>query len=117
MMPIETIRKQLKDWIWCGKHASTNNFSLEIERDGDRPFVRLRFVTVTNSYGIRAVPSKDPAKAPYLCCEYSKREPRPGETWTRGGDLADGDFTKETWDQIVADILSVELAEAAEVVS
>jgi len=38
----------------------------------------------------------------------------PCETWTRGVDLTDGSFNKETWDRIVADILSVELAEAAE---
>ena len=113
MTPIEAVEKTLKDWIWTGKHASTSNFTIKIEEDGGRSFVRLKFVTITNSYSVRAFPPRKDGST-YMCCEYSNREPNPGETWTRGGDLADGSFNKETWDRIVADILSVELAEAAE---
>jgi len=113
MTPLDVAKSTLKNWIWQGKHASTDNFDLFIE-EGDRPFVRLRFNTVTNSYGIRAVPPNDKDKKGYLACEFSAREPNPGETWTRGGDLSDGSFSKDTWDRIIMDILSVELAEAAE---
>ena len=41
----------------------------------------------------------------------SSRKPRAGEDWTRGNDLTDGKFNKDTWDNIVADILSCELVD------
>ena len=33
----------------------------------------------------------------------------PGETWTRGSDLADGKFNRETWERILRDIIRNEL--------
>lgn len=45
----------------------------------------------------------------YLGAIGYSRTTRPGETWTRGRDLADGSFSKSTWDQIVMDMLSFEL--------
>ena len=114
-MTLDALAQQLKDWIWRGKHASTSNFMITKEGDADHPFVRLIFVTVVNSYSIRAfLPSND-NDGGYLCCEYDARKPLPGETWTRGGDLFDGSLNEETWNKIMQDILSVELAEGVEV--
>ncbi|HUU60595.1 MAG TPA: hypothetical protein VMZ50_13730, partial [Phycisphaerae bacterium] len=48
-------------------------------------------------------------KPSYLGCVMSNRAPWPGETHTRGGDLADGEFNDETLRKIAADILSKEL--------
>ena len=45
----------------------------------------------------------------YLGCIAKTRKPRAGEDWTRGNDLADGKYCKETWDRIVHDILGYEL--------
>ena len=45
----------------------------------------------------------------YLGCIGTVRKPRAGEDWTRGNDLADGSYSKETWDRIVRDILAYEL--------
>ena len=45
----------------------------------------------------------------YLGCVASSRKPRVGEDWTRGSDLADGDWNQETWDKIVRSIVSYEL--------
>ena len=45
----------------------------------------------------------------YLCCGATSRKPRAGEGWTRGNDLADGDFSKDTWHSILADIVSFEM--------
>lgn len=45
----------------------------------------------------------------YIGGSVSSRLPRDGETWTRGNDLADGDNSPETWDRIMADIVSYEL--------
>lgn len=115
MTPVEVARQTLENWIWQGKHASKENFTLTVEQTDDgRDYARLRFVTTTHSYGIRAFPPTGDDPKGYLACEFSEREPRPGETWTRGGDLADGNFARSTWDRIVMDIFSVELAAGAE---
>src|SRR3990167_6715083 len=45
----------------------------------------------------------------YLGCTAQTRKPRAGEDWTRGNDLADGSYSKETWDEIVHDIVAYEL--------
>lgn len=45
----------------------------------------------------------------YLGCTMSARAPEFGEYWTRGGDLADGPYTKETWYEIMSDIVACEL--------
>ena len=111
-MTLEEIRDQLIEWAWRGKYGNKDNLHIEIIRDDGTPRVKMTLLTTVNSYGIRAVPYDDGDI--YFACEYSRREPLPGETWTRGGDLTDGDFNKETWERIVYDILSTELAEAAE---
>jgi hypothetical protein len=49
------------------------------------------------------------AKSNYLGCVASVRQPLPGETWTRGNDLADGKRTPETWQRIMEDIVGYEL--------
>lgn len=49
----------------------------------------------------------------YLGCTASTRKPRVGEDWTRGNDLPDGKFTRETWEDIKNGILQYELLELA----
>lgn len=108
---LEGVRAQMKDWIWRGKFGSTKNFNLEI--DGDR--VKLTFKTALHSYSIVGRPIGWASRSgSYLGCVVSNRYSLPGENWTRGNDLADGDLSEETWHRIMQDILSVELAAAAE---
>lgn len=45
----------------------------------------------------------------YMGCIASCRKPRAGENWTRGNDLHDGDFSKETFDGVMKDIVRYEL--------
>lgn len=45
----------------------------------------------------------------YMGCIASCRKPKPGETWTRGSDLADGKYSDETWLSILNDIVSYEM--------
>ena len=45
----------------------------------------------------------------YLGCQGQIRKPRAGEDWTRGNDLPDGPYTKETWDKIIYAIIAYEL--------
>lgn len=71
---------------------------------GDREVV---IYTDTNSYKIYA--NSEELGVGYLGCISSARKPRAGESQTRGNDLADGPLTKETWYNIIGDILSYEL--------
>jgi hypothetical protein len=45
----------------------------------------------------------------YVGCTSSARMPLAGESWTRGSDLADGNFSMETWNDIMTDIVSNEI--------
>ena len=49
----------------------------------------------------------------YLGCGASSRTVRPGENWTRGNDLPDGAFSRETFDDIIGAILAYELVDLA----
>lgn len=62
---------------------------------------RVIILTAKHRYAVVAKPH-------YLGCVCSNREPLPGETWTRGCDLADGKRTVGTWHRIVADIERME---------
>lgn len=72
---------------------------------------RFNIYTETHRYRITAYDrSKDEG---YLGCTASTRKPRAGEDWTRGNDLPDGKFTRETWEHIKNAIIAYELAELA----
>ena len=45
----------------------------------------------------------------YLGCMAQTRKPRAGEDHTRGNDLPDGKFCRETWDAIIRAIVGYEL--------
>jgi len=45
----------------------------------------------------------------YLGCVYSLRKPLPGENWTRGRDLPNGNFNKNTWEKIILSMIKNEL--------
>jgi hypothetical protein len=64
--------------------------------------VYVKIYTDGHVYSIEASPN-------YLGCQVATRKPRPGENWTRGNDLADGNFIEETWVRIIKDIVSYEL--------
>lgn len=121
-LTLEDAGAQLKQWIWRGKFASTEAFQIDFNTapaSAGSHYARLSFKTARNSYAIVGKPAH-PLRPPgsdmgYLGCVVSAREPRSGETWTRGSDLADGPFTEETWNRIVQDILSYELATGMEV--
>ena len=71
---------------------------------------RITLWTKNFKYGIVAVEkTRHDAGTPYLGGSLSSREPDPGEDWLRGRDLSDGPFIRETWQRILADIVSWEL--------
>jgi hypothetical protein len=73
---------------------------------------RYSIFTATNEYIIRVRPSASDDHG-YLGCTSLSRAPRPGESWRRGNDLADGKLCEETWKRIMADIVSYELVRVA----
>lgn len=68
---------------------------------------RVAFYTDNHKYFIKAIERE--GEKGYLGCGVSARKPRAGETWTRGNDLPDGPFTKETLDRIEKGIIAYEL--------
>jgi len=70
----------------------------------DRHANHVHYVIYTkqHSYGISATPT-------YLGCIASTMYYRPGENWTRGNDLPDGPFSRETWEAIKDRIIGYEL--------
>jgi len=57
--------------------------------------------------------AKDDKNYGYMSCYVITRKPRAGEDWNRGNDLADGDYSKETWQKIVNSIIRYELVKVA----
>ena len=102
-------KKQLQKWLE------------EFVRYGVEPLRRLRFsvtdghlgkvifCTATNTYAIVFSHT-------YLGCVASSRVERAGENWTRGNDLADGDFSRATFDKIMRDVVAYEMVDLAPVV-
>ena len=106
-MEVEEVKKQLLEWISKFKHIDkTYNEDFCIKEDKGK--VKLTLYTDKNIYYIHAYPPKDEDRG-YLGAIYSCRKPRAGESWTRGGDLTDGDFNHETWVKILGDIIGTEL--------
>ena len=85
----------------------------ESNEDGSAYGFRFKFniYTEVHCYRISALDRSEDKG--YLGCTVSTRKPRAGEDWTRGNDLADGPFTKETWQKIKNDIVAYELVKLA----
>lgn len=64
----------------------------------------VTFCTAAHSYRLSFTDT-------YLGCTTGCRVQRPGENWTRGSDLHDGAFCRETFDRILLDIFAYELVE------
>ena len=74
--------------------------------DPPPPRVNVLFFTDSHSYAIHAQ-LRDGGG--YLGAYTGTRKPRPGETWTRGNDLPDGKYCKDTFDKIMRAIVRYEM--------
>ena len=102
---LEGVAKQMEKWWLRGKYASPFQYEIVthdfMKKPLDRHTVATHVYTPTHLYSIVA-------HSGYLGCTFSNRRPNPGEDWTRGNDLADGDFNIKTWNEIISDIVSNE---------
>ena len=115
--PFNIIRAEypeLLKWLKSiSRYDRIEDFIIPDYKDG----VRVSFYTKDHSYHISAIKKGerkgldfgDKEDNGYLGCISQTRKPRAGEDWTRGNDLADGDFSKKTWYEILGDIVCYEL--------
>ncbi len=100
-MEIQEMKEQLIEWVEQMKYGYRDS-DLYLHEENDKT-IRIRLYTLTNVYFIVATSTG------YLGATVSSRKSRAGEDWTRGSDLADGEFSKETWFAILGDIVGHEL--------
>ena len=74
---------------------------------------RFKFNVYTETHCYRVSALDRSKNEGHLGCSASVRKPRAGEDWNRGNDLADGPFTKETWQKIKNSIIAYELVKLA----
>jgi len=110
--------KNIKEWLkeicrWENVKAFVH--VLIDEGEGTDKKYKTKFTcklyTHNNCYKITAIDRA--TDEGYLGCTVSARKPRAGEDWTRGNDLADGKFNRETWENIKNDIIAYELVKVA----
>ncbi len=92
----EQFEEWLKELVPFGRLGEYVQFLYDEKR------TRARIFTDSHQYQISAGET-------YLGCGASSRKWRAGEDWHRGNDRHDGPFCRETWDEIVRDILRYEL--------
>ena len=85
---------------WLKDFKFSNPEYINVTINGDEVF-GITIYTVTNAYAFRITSA-------YLGCTAGTRMPRAGEDWSRGNDLPDGKFTKETLTKILGAILFYE---------
>lgn len=103
---MEQLDQWLKELVFPGKvkdfieEVSNKLTPNEHERE-------MFLYTEEHCYLINAITRTDGKN--YIGCNVSSRKSRAGEDWTRGNDLPDGPFNKETWNKIVYAIVNYEL--------
>lgn len=110
----EKIRK-LREWVeeLCPGENSLGNYATIEEKhtvtgsEGSTDTIRIRIFTDNYKYAIVGI-DRDEDDG-YLGCVRDSLKMLPGESWTRGRDLADGKFNRSTWDRILRDIVRSEI--------
>jgi len=111
-MEQQSFRTQLVEWLkeivpysHIDKYTRKTREGFEsgvFNTDRHANHVTYIICTAEHRYSISATPT-------YLGCIASATRERPGETWTRGNDLPDGPFSRETWESIKDRIISYEM--------
>lgn len=116
-MSNEMLLKQLKTWFKEFYTINRENRVKEhflIQKLSDNPLdnregFKCQFYTRTYQYNVIATDS-------YLGASFLVRKPLAGEDWNRGNDLADGNFSQETWDRIKSEIIRNEIVKISKII-
>lgn len=108
-MNVDELRQQMLTWLeelktWYP--SSQQKWEDYIEGEDCSPDeyrITIAIYTDRHRYSISASTKN------YLGCIAQTRKPRAGEDHTRGNDLPDGKFNRDTWDRIIRAIVSYEL--------
>lgn len=100
---------ELKKWIF--EDLSRWNRCETAVHVADDETGMFRFRLYTAEFRFQILATEREGGGGYLGCTVATRAPRPGEEHVRGNDLADGPFTRETWDQIKNDMIAYSLKE------
>ncbi len=100
-MSYDEKKTQLQGWLGDAKFSRRERFRFTEHEDGRGSVI---FCTGIHSYHFSFTDD-------YLGCIASCRTQRPGENWTRGSDLPDGEFSRETFDEIIRAIVAYELVD------
>lgn len=107
MNKIEELKQWVRDDIYRFGHFDDVVYMIQELRNPRVGELTFELYTSSHKYHIHAIDRIQ--NTGYLGCTASCRKEKPGENWFRGSDLADGPFTRETWQKIKNDIISHEL--------
>lgn len=86
-----------------------NPWDFSVIKEGSDFFYKVYFYTDNNEYCIHFQAVKNAPEDVYIAGYSKSRRTYPGETWTRGSDLPDGDYSYKTFCKIKDAIISSEL--------
>jgi len=85
----------------------------DVEGEGSPEQERWIFAMYTDKHVYRFLAIDKYGHDGYLGCQVACRKPRAGESYTRGNDLPDGKFNRETWEKIKNAIIGWEVVPTA----
>lgn len=99
------------DWLYhtSGKFFNWNQWIIGFRSYLDEVRLHAYTYTTNNIYSLNARINRSRPNDSYLGGFMTSRQHRPGETWTRGNDLADGPFEFATFQEFLMDMLSAEM--------
>ncbi|MFW5847986.1 MAG: hypothetical protein ACOCVF_03635 [bacterium] len=105
IIPFNQLPIDLQNWLLLGKFASPDYYCC-YKRDNES--FQVEFHLSKYKISIYGYPSHEKHKEGYLGggCIYQKQKPY--ETWHRGNDLPDGDWSYETFIDIMLSALNIE---------
>lgn len=90
---------EVKAWM-DGRYGSRNVLAVLCEPED---VLKLKWYTRDSLISVTVrLPSPEHERG-YIGAVRECRSPRPGETWVRGNDMADGPYAHETWLRVIAD--------------
>lgn len=109
-MELQELKENLIEWMeeMYRGYRDPELYMMETTSTDGIKGVRIKLFTEINEYSIVAYPPSKTYKG-YMGCIGRSRKPRAGENWTRGNDLADGPCSRDTWIEIMQDIVGYEL--------